>query len=694
MLDDTYVISGNLRGFLNEVRGDQLSTSFTLFIHRDDTEYGSNRIIKSNSGLRYIHKIHEVITDKDNINVVIPNTIVKIIDRHFDYMENRTINRKQLDLQLLYEEVEDNPTNPRSYYYLAQTYTSLKQYYKAYYYFLKRAEFTNSGFIQERVDALFEAARTANFKLNKPWAECLELYEKCYKVDESRPDAIYFIGIHYYLKNDFKTAYKYFKLGFEIGFPLHCQYSLKPIISFHFLPKFLAKICYQMGNYKLGEDASHLFLLKNDAKSENYVEMVSWYNIYKKLNMYTGDGIPKLPKDKPIFCFHADGEFNKWSDKNIITTGVGGSETYIIEMARYIQQSGLFEVFVFCNCEESETFEDVKYKPLNDYYAFVNENYIHTCIVSRFSEYLPVTFKGWVENVYLDVHDLLPSGIVIPIDNKLKQIFCLTEWHVEYMSNFFPPLKHLLVSFYHGGIIIKGDTMNELGQNDAIQKYVNHQNLLTNELIKENYECASSLSWESQALKLLNQYILPRKLEYKEMFNWDLNKGLLSDVIAYYNSKYNLRYNREKISSTRVLEIGTHTGISLINIVKQIPNSCGVGIDTWFLINDSKKNIEKLYIEQSFYDNLKKEGLENKIRGIKGDSTKVLLNMTKNNEFFDFIYIDLGFESLTDTILAWQVLSKNGILAVNCPYSSVFLDKYVDEYKILYQGTQLYLEKA
>jgi hypothetical protein len=695
MLDDTYIINGNLRGFLNEVRGDQLSTSFTLFIHRDDTEYGSNRIIKSNSGLRYIHKIHEVITDKDNINIVIPNTIVKIIDRHFDYMENRTMNRKQLDLQLLYEEVEDNPTNPRTYYYLAQTYNLIQQYDKAYYYFLKRAEFTNSGFIQERVDALFEAARTANFKLNKPWSECLALYEKCYKVDESRPDAIYFIGIHYYLKNDFETAYKYFKLGFEIGFPSHCQYSLKPIISFHFLPKFLAKICYQMGNYKLGEAASHLFLLKNDAKSENYVEMVSWYNIYKKLNMYTGDGIPKLPKDKPIFCFHVDGEFNKWSDKNIITTGVGGSsETYIIEMARYIQQSGLFEVFVFCNCEESETFEDVKYKPLNDYYAFVNENYIHTCIVSRFSEYLPVTFKGWVENVYLDVHDLLPSGIVIPIDNKLKQIFCLTEWHVEYMSNFFPALKHLLVSFYHGGIIIEGDPMNELCQNDAIQKYVNHQNVLTNESIKENYECASSLSWESQALKLLNQYILPRKLEYKEMFNWDLNKGLLSDVIAYYNSNYNLKYNREKISSTRVLEIGTHTGISLINIVKQIPNSCGVGIDTWFLISDSKKNIEKLYIEQTFYNNLKREGLENKIRGIKGDSTKVLLNMIKNNELFDFIYIDLGFESLTDTILAWQVLSKNGILAVNNPYSSVFLDKYVDEYKILYQGTQLYLEKA
>ena len=47
MLDDTYVVNGNLRGFLNEVRGDQMSTSFTLYIQSDDTVYGSNRIIKT-----------------------------------------------------------------------------------------------------------------------------------------------------------------------------------------------------------------------------------------------------------------------------------------------------------------------------------------------------------------------------------------------------------------------------------------------------------------------------------------------------------------------------------------------------------------------------------------------------------------------------------------------------------------------
>jgi hypothetical protein len=184
MLDDTYVFCGNLRVFLNDVRGDQTSSSFTLYIQSDDTIYGSNRIIKSSSGLRYVHRIHEVITDKNNINIVIPKEIATIDDRRFDYMEKRTHERKQLDLKLLFEEVEENPHDPRAYYYLAQTYNLLEDYEKSFYYFTKRVEFANSGFVQERVDALFESARIANFKLNKPWHECEELYNKCYKALE------------------------------------------------------------------------------------------------------------------------------------------------------------------------------------------------------------------------------------------------------------------------------------------------------------------------------------------------------------------------------------------------------------------------------------------------------------------------------------------------------------------------------
>jgi predicted O-methyltransferase YrrM len=880
MLDDTYVITGNLRSFLNEVRGDQISTSFTLYIKSDDTIYGSNRIIKSNSGLRYIHKIHEVITDKNNINIVIPKEVAFIDDRRFDYMEKRTHERKQLDLKLLFEEVEENPHDPRAYYYLAQTYNLLEDYEKAFYYFTKRVEFTNSGFVQERVDALFESARIANFKLNKPWSECEELYIKCYKADETRPEALYFIGIHYYLENNYNKAFGYFKKAFEIGFPIHCQYSLKPTLSYHFLPKFLCKICYDLIEYDVGLKASELFLKNNKPDADSYEEIVSWYKIYQKLCIPLENCSPKLPI-KPIFVFHADGGFNNWSGSSILTIGVGGSETYIIEHARYIQKSGKFDVYVFCNCLEEENFEGVIYKPLADYYLFIKQNYIHTCIVSRYSEYLPVTFNGYVENVYLVVHDLTPSGVIIHLNKKLKKIFCLTEWHVEYLTNIFPSLKNMTVPFYYGvdfdkfsinnknknelqlgikekykfiyssfpnrgllqllqmwpkihefqqkaslhiysdingkwvnqvegeimkqiqqllvdykayehnmniyyygwvnkqtlaeawitsdiwfypctfmetfcltaleaaltrtlvvtndlaalqntvgdrGVIIKGDPKENLWQEtalDKIKKYMDPQNeSLKNELIKRNYEWASTLSWESQANKLLQEYILADELEYKGMYNWTNNlpyghKQYFLEAIEYFNTNYQKVKNGEQV---KVLEIGTYAGISLINIVKLIPKSIGFGLDRWsnYIENiegnvnkkvDILNNMDELGIEASFYKNIETSGLKDRIQGIKGDSYEMLLEMIKESKQFDFIYVDgshKAFDCYSDLILSWKLLAEGGVIAIDdylyntdgqvieSPFEGVnhFLNKFQKEFKILHKGYRVFLQKS
>ena len=870
MLDDTYVLEGNLRAFLNEVRGDQRSTSFTLYIKSDDTIYGSNRIIKSDSELRYVHRIHEVITDKNNINIVIPKEVSLIDDRRFDYMEKRTMDRKQLDLKLLFEEVEENPHDPRAYYYLAQTYNLLEDYEKSFFYFTKRAEFTNSGFVQERVDALFESARIANFKLNKPWHECEELYTKCYKADESRPEALYFIGVHYYLENNFNKAFGYFKKAFEIGFPIHCQYSLKPTLSYHFLPKFLCKICYELKEYDLGKQSAELFLKNNLPNADSYDEIVSWYKIYEKLTIHVEDCSPKIP-DKPIFVFHADGGFDNWSGSSILTIGVGGSETYIIEHSRHIQRSGLFDVYVFCNCLEEENFEGVIYKPLADYYSFIKQNYIHTCIVSRYSEYLPVTFKGWTENVYMVVHDLTPTGIVIPLDKKLKKIFCLTEWHVEYFTQFFPSLKNITVPFYYGidfdkfknenimlkeqykfiyssfpnrgllellqmwpkiyefqpqaslhiycdidgkwvnqvqgemmnkirqlfidydikankmnihyhgwvnkkvladawlssdiwfypctfmetfcltaleaaltktlvitnnlaalqntvghrGVVIKGEPMETEWQEKAlskIKKYLDPENIkLKNELIERNYEWASTLSWESQAQKLLNDHILQEKLEYKGMYNWtnDLpfgHKKYFLELIDYFNNNYIKVKSGEQV---KVLEVGTYAGISLINIVKLIPNSIGYGLDKWsnYIEDDDLNNLEilnnidELEVEKSFYKNIAVEGLTDRISGIKGDSYEVLFEMMKENKRFDFIYIDgshLSFDCYSDLMISWRLLERGGILAIDdylyntegavidSPFEGVnhFLKKHDKEMKILHKGYRVFLQKV
>ena len=873
MLDDTYILKGNLRNFLNEVRSDQYSNSFTLFIHSDDTKYGSNRITKSNSGLKYIYKIHEVIDEQNNTNIVIPENRAYIFDERYDYMNTRTMDRKQLDLKLLFEEIDEDPNNPRSYYYLGQTYNQLEDYEKAFFYFMKRYEFSNSGFIQERVDAAFEAARIANFKLNKPWDECEKMYNNALKIDETRPESLYFIGIHYYLENNYNKAYIYFKKAFEIGFPIHCQYSLKPTLSFHFLPKFLCKICYCLNDYKLGLLSAELYLQHNNDTSEDYEEILSWHNIYKKLNIYSGPKIPKIP-NKPILCFVADGGFYPWTGSNILTSGVGGSETYIIEMARYIKQNNFFDkIIVFCNTpeEKDENFEGVNYQHLNKYYEFINNNYIHTCIISRFSEYLPVTFSGFVENVYFVVHDLTPSGNVIPINPKLKNIFCLSEWHSEYLSNIFPTLKHIIVPFYYGiddsadgfpniqnndinqfkqkykfiyssypnrgllellqmwpeiynfqpkstlhiysnienewsnrvepdkmlkikqllysylernigihyygwvskkeiaeawktsqywlypctfmetfcltaleaaksktlaitnnlaalkntvgnrGIIIEGDSTTKEWQEKTLKHIkellttdTDDTNMNTDfykEHIENNYNWALNLSWNNQANKLLNEYILKHNIEYKGMYNWtnDLpegSKNIFLKMIEYFN------INHIDNKDTKILEIGTYTGISLINIIKLIPNSIGYGLDKWqsYEENELLTQIDNLQVEKSFYNNIHNQGLSNRIFGIKSSSTDKLIEFIKNNVQFNFIYIDgshLLLDCYTDLVMSWNILEKGGIIVIddylykkdenilNSPFEAVnhFLKAFKEQYKLLNIGYRIFLEK-
>jgi hypothetical protein len=451
MLDDTYILEGPLSNFLKIVSADQFADSFSLYIKSDDTQYVSNRILFADRGLRYIYKIHEVIQNENNKNVIVPLEHGKILDLRCDYMEKRTMDRKEYDLKLLFEEVEENPEDPRHYYYIAQTYNLLENHEAAYEYFLKRANHPNEGFLQEKIDAIFEAARLSNFQLNRPWEECEALYKWAYSLDKSRPDSLYFLGIHYYLEGNRRKAYEYFVEGFRLGYPVHAQYSLKPTLSYYFLPKFLTELCYEFNNYKLGEQVSYFFLEHNKPTDEYYSVMKDWCLIYRNLNkMKRTPFVIRNELNTPLLVFLADGGFSNWTGRYILTRGVGGSETWVIEMARHIQRMGHFKVIVFCKCDNYDLFEGVEYRPLEEYFSFVVSNKVDTVIVSRFSEYLPVAFKGDVRNVYLIAHDLTPSGLVIPIDPKLKKIFCLTEWHVSYMNQVFPQLSHLTTHLYYG----------------------------------------------------------------------------------------------------------------------------------------------------------------------------------------------------------------------------------------------------
>ena len=488
MLDDTYILKGKLREFLNTIRGDQFADSYSLLIKSDDVEYYSNRVVKTENKLRYIYIIHEVIQKDDNVNVVIPPDESFIFDVRSDYMEERTSNRKEYDLECLFKMVEEEPDNPRHLYYIGQTYNLLENHEKAAEYFYKRAFHHVEGFDQEKVDALFELTRLYNFKLNKPWDECLSLYNLCNEWDNERPEAKYFIGIHYLLENDEKKAYENFLEASKIGYPLHRQYSLKPTLSFYYLPINFVSLCYKFENYIVGEKCCKLFLenvnkikkqivKNNDDLNQfnyNFNLITNWLSIFSCLNkMESLNPSPIIPSPK-IICFVADGGFKNWSGSSILKEGVGGSETYIIEITKYLKKYTDYEIVVFCNCENEEIFENVKYVKLNRFFNIVSNIQIEHCFINRYSEYIPVAIKGYVNNIHIVLHDLSLTGEIIPMSPKIKNIFCLSEWHTEYFANIFPQFKDIISTFHYGIDINKFNYKEDMSSDKNLQNKISN----------------------------------------------------------------------------------------------------------------------------------------------------------------------------------------------------------------------------
>jgi len=130
--------------------------------------------------------------------------------------------------------------------------------------------------------------------------------------------------------------------------------------------------------------------------------------------------------------------------------------------------------------------------------------------------------------------------------------------------------------------------------------------------------------------------------EYKFKDFWFLNN---LEIINYFLPKF-------KDIKFDYLEIGSHEGMSLLNILEQYKNVRATCIDLW-----SDGVVEKVFDENfKNFKNLEK---------IKSDSIIALRKLKDNDREFDYIYIDglhEGTHVLMDAIQSFKLLKLNGII--------------------------------
>jgi len=451
MLDDTYVLHGNLREFLECVRADDIADSYSIRIMGIDIVYTSNRIVKSARNLKYKYTIHEIIETNLNVGIPVndmpglPNNLnsIYIEDRMSTYMQDRTNNRKLYDLDLLFKELEDDPNDPRTLYYLGETYLCLKDHKNAYIWYEKRSKC--SGYSEEVQDSLYKMGVLAHYNLNYPWEICEKLLLNCFEYDTNRPESLFVIIEHYMNVGNNVLAYQYAKKAYGKD-PQLLNYNMnlkKDIYKYH-IPKQTFELSYIFGDYNLSYDC--LSQIINYRPEDNFIK--SWLKILNLIvlnNQYrlTIKNKLKYQENKSTICFTVDGGWDKWDGETLDTKGLGGSETFIIKYCEYLAKfMPNYNIIIFCNCANKKIYNNVTYIPITEYLKFISTYYIDICFINRYTELIPVTTINNIKT-YCILHDLFREDEIVSFPNPeyFKGLLCISDWHKEYTNNSFPILK-------------------------------------------------------------------------------------------------------------------------------------------------------------------------------------------------------------------------------------------------------------
>lgn len=416
MLDDTCIMKGNVRNFLNLIRSDQFADSYNTYYNISNNIFGSNRIIKSEKKLRYVYRIHEIIQSDNNVIVQIPLDQILIEDVESDYMKIRTNNRIESDLALLYETLEEYPDIPRTLFYIAQTYIRLKMWDKAWEYCEKRIEFPIIGYSEEITECYLLMGEIAQYIFKWSWDKCEKLYLKCYDYDKTRADSLFFIAKYYLDNNDSIKAYKYLKDGFELDISTTATSNLKYNIYQKLIPYHLSIACYTNMDYVLGELATEKYLKYNEP-DDTIVSLNKIYKLFNKKNKIKN-------QYKKILCIISDKQDN-----------------LIIKIVNNLINLSNFDVYYFYCTTKKEIINNIKYCNIENYMEFSIKHSIHTCIISELLEYIPLTIENNIENIYLILSNTTINGNIIPINDKLKNIICTSEDIYKYFLTIFPIME-------------------------------------------------------------------------------------------------------------------------------------------------------------------------------------------------------------------------------------------------------------
>lgn len=235
-------------------------------------KYFNVRLVKARNKWRYVGVVHEYIKTYDEENNKHP--IIKLTD--FNGVDGCTIyqdrtqdddktgKRFSRDKELLLEEFRKDPTEPRTVFYLAQTFSCLHDNENSFKYYKIRS--TLKGFAEEVFHAFLKCGDYSE-KLKHDWYDTLSWYMKAFE-HSPRVEPLIKIADYYKNKQNWLLSYTFIKLACELKYP-NCILFVDKLAYDYKRWHIMGIVAYYIQKYDDGKKACLLAIENGDKNNIN-----------------------------------------------------------------------------------------------------------------------------------------------------------------------------------------------------------------------------------------------------------------------------------------------------------------------------------------------------------------------------------------------------------------------------------------
>jgi glycosyltransferase involved in cell wall biosynthesis len=200
----------------------------------------------------------------------------------------------------------------------------------------------------------------------------------------------------------------------------------KPVDRFHFPAIWASRAYLRLGNLTRAERLvkEGLAIAPRDIQLRAISDVITRKIARKKKSL--------------SIIFHTSKSLERWNAKTPLTTGIGGSETAVVMISQQLAKRG-HQVTVYCDCEGiNGTFDNVQYVPFDRFEpktsssdVFITSRRAGTLVEHDIQAKLKIL---WMHDNHAGTPTFDMSKALLAPD----KIFCVSQWHKQYVSQVYP----------------------------------------------------------------------------------------------------------------------------------------------------------------------------------------------------------------------------------------------------------------